>query len=144
MAQEHLRDYERPVGYGRGLPDIFIHKIIVEEFGLPDVDYDNQARLHREEIPGSPARMPVTYIDMQPPKYDNLALAPRPRTKLSHDSSRKGNEIFVNLRTFEHSGQNAVTPATTARLSREIILQSAKRSPSGTPHSYTPENTGRT
>jgi len=135
----------------------FVHEEIVDAFGPLKVDYDSQNVLHTYEIPGwlrqdnvpgwpwSPENVedekdivrvkapnpsdpaPTIYIDLGPPPSNDPVLKPKSSKELSDDSSRDGDDIHINLRTFLHGGVNTVTEASTTRLNRELILQSAAR-----------------
>lgn len=46
----HLRNYERPEGWSKGLPEVLVTKRVVEKMGVPVVNYESLHQLMTDEL----------------------------------------------------------------------------------------------
>jgi len=124
LVAERFLGYERPEGHVPGSPEILVRSNVVERFGLPAVDYDNQGRLFRDELGFPTEALPVISIFHKLYNHDNPVHPSQLHSGIATHSYRFGKTLHINAdkRTGRFGQAGDID---SAHVVRGVILQGA-------------------
>jgi hypothetical protein len=117
-------NYEQPKGVPEGKPDlILVRKSLVNQLGLPTLNYDNLAREYQDGLGFSSGKMPIAYAEPCP-NPSNIFNPERLIWHSGKQSFRMGREIHAKLSPLTPQEVNA-TRLDTEHFMRQVLYGAA-------------------